>query len=137
MMMLRVLAAPSASAGATAPKVIVAASALAVRSFEFIASPSVPRAGNDYSKATRCDVRGVPRRCDTSRTLGIGGAGLVTARAKRASRDPADRIADPGDPRFSDSGDSGPRHHAAAVGSTGLQGDHRSVRGALSRVADR
>src|SRR5947209_1829675 len=45
MMMLRVLAAPSASAGATAPKVIVAASALAVRNFEFIASPVFPGRG--------------------------------------------------------------------------------------------
>src|SRR6202163_1737991 len=120
MMMLRVLAAPSASAGASAPKVIVAASALAVRIFEFIASPSVPHAGNDYARTTSRGVREVPRRCDTGRTPARAGAGLVDASAKRASRDPADRIADPGDPGFSDPPNSVPRHHAAARRPAGL-----------------
>ncbi|MBV8371222.1 MAG: adenine phosphoribosyltransferase [Candidatus Eremiobacteraeota bacterium] len=59
--MLRVLAAPLASAGATAPKVIVAASAPAVSNFAFIASPVFPERGKDSSRKTSCEPAGVPR----------------------------------------------------------------------------
>src|SRR5947209_3798070 len=59
-MMLRVLAAPSASAGAVAPKVIVAASAPAVSNFAFIASPVFPERGMISRKGTRCDAAQVP-----------------------------------------------------------------------------
>jgi hypothetical protein len=47
--MLRVLAAPSASAGDTAPKVIDAASAPAVSIFAFMATPGVPDLGKSLT----------------------------------------------------------------------------------------
>src|SRR6266852_3162997 len=93
-MMLRVLAAPSASAGAIAPT---------VSSF-FIVPSSVPQAGMNTPRATAPKAARVPPL----------GAGSVTLEANRPSGDRADPIAHPGHPRFPDPRDPLPGHHPVA-----------------------
>src|ERR1700684_4406113 len=79
--MLRVRAAPSASAGATAPKVIVAASALAVSNFEFIACRVYPVV-DDCSQETQPGVATVP----SSHPRGPNGPAQAPHRGGRTGR---------------------------------------------------